>query len=115
MKLVTDDRRFPVQSEQVHSVPWLLVATHEAQAMANHGQSLERLAERGGLGPDELWCVVHNQPFRNRPNEAFCAAWLSGITDLRSAIVEAEYAQAASSGCTNSGCACNGQSGGCCR
>lgn len=36
------------------AVPWSLVKPHEKQAQANHGQSLKRLAERGGLSPAEL-------------------------------------------------------------
>ena len=42
-------------------VPWNLVAPHETQAKKNHDQSLEELAGRGGLSPDELWCVVRDQ------------------------------------------------------
>jgi hypothetical protein len=42
-----------------HSVPWDLVAPHEAQALINHGQTLERLHARGGLDCVELYCVMH--------------------------------------------------------
>jgi hypothetical protein len=45
------------------SVPWSLVVEHEAQAKANHSQSLERLAERGGLSPCELVAVLENRPW----------------------------------------------------
>ncbi len=34
-------------------IPWDMIAPHEAQAQSNHGQSLERLAQRGGLGHSE--------------------------------------------------------------
>lgn len=30
-------------------IPFAMIAPHEAQARSNHGQSLNRLAERGGL------------------------------------------------------------------
>lgn len=40
------------------SVPWALVAPHSAQAWRNHDQTLERLAERGGLDPAELVAVL---------------------------------------------------------
>lgn len=43
------------------SVPWSLVAPHERQARANHSQSLERLAERGGLSPSELVAVLSGE------------------------------------------------------
>ena len=46
------------------TVPWALVAPHEAQAHRNHSQSLRRLAERGGLGPCELVAVLHDRPWR---------------------------------------------------
>lgn len=40
------------------SIPWEMIAPHERQAQINHGQTLERLAERGGLGIREaLWVL----------------------------------------------------------
>jgi hypothetical protein len=47
-----------------HSVPWELVAPHEEQAMRNHDQTLKRLAERGGLDPCELFCVLEDLTWR---------------------------------------------------
>lgn len=86
--------RFPVQSKegQPKSVPWAMVAGHEAQAQKNHYDTLKRLAERAGLDPQELWCVVHDQPFAHAPRREWCDAWLSGINDLRIALVRAVYA-----------------------
>jgi len=40
------------------AAPWSLVAPHGRQAWENHGQSLERLAQRGGLSPRELVAVL---------------------------------------------------------
>lgn len=40
------------------SVPWEVMAPHEAMAQKNHSQTLARLAQRGGLSPSEAWCVV---------------------------------------------------------
>ncbi len=40
------------------SVPWSLLAPHEARAKRNHDQTLERLAERCGLSPYEMRCVL---------------------------------------------------------
>lgn len=34
---------------------------HRDRAIQNHGQTLERLRERGGLGWTELYCVVCNK------------------------------------------------------
>lgn len=46
------------------SVPWRLVESHRQQASVNHGQSLEQLAERGGLSPRELLAVLLDVPLR---------------------------------------------------
>ncbi len=47
------------------SVPWAIVAPHEEQARRNHGQSLTRLAERGGLSPAELVAVLTDRSWRD--------------------------------------------------
>jgi len=39
-------------------VPWAMLAEHEPQALSKHGQTLERLASRGGLGPDEAMAIL---------------------------------------------------------
>jgi hypothetical protein len=100
-RVVTSDRRFPILRDRsapgrVASVPWLLVRPHEQQARANHAdQSLELLAERGGLSVEELWWVVHDAPFRHGGvirSPEFLEAWVAGITDLRVAVVQAERA-----------------------
>lgn len=44
------------------SIPWDMIAPHEKQAMANHGgQSLERLAQRGGLSACEALAVLEDR------------------------------------------------------
>lgn len=43
------------------SLPFDLVEPHRAQAMKNHSQTLERLAERGGLSIAELFAVLHDR------------------------------------------------------
>lgn len=44
-------------------VPYWIVEAHEAQAMKNHGgQSVKRLAERGGLAWDELYMTISDLP-----------------------------------------------------
>jgi hypothetical protein len=77
-------RRFPLLRSHLPaghgcppSVPWELVAPHERRARLNHDQSLERLAERGGLSPGELWCLVADCSLRERPTEAEAVAWLT--------------------------------------
>ncbi len=46
------------------AVPWDFVAPHEARAHANHEQTLERLAERGGLAECELVALLEDRPWR---------------------------------------------------
>lgn len=45
-------------------VPWSLLAPHEQQALRNHEQTLERLAERGGLGLCEMVAVLEDRVWR---------------------------------------------------
>ena len=62
---MTTYRDFPVHSEDVRriggqrTVPWEFLLPHEQQALHNHGQTLERLAERGGLGWGEMLDIVN--------------------------------------------------------
>jgi len=80
-----DDRQFPVlvprdaKGREIagcpRSVPWSIVEPHRAQAGSNHGgQTLETLAERGGLSPCELHAVLHDQRWRPMPDLA--VPWL---------------------------------------
>ena len=46
-------------------IAWDMVDPHEEQARQNHhGQTLQRLAERGGLSPFELFCLLNDQTLR---------------------------------------------------
>ena len=42
-------------------IPWAMIAPHEAQAQSNHGQSLERLAQRGGLAASEAIDIIEGR------------------------------------------------------
>lgn len=80
------DRRFPVLDEESpacpRSVPWDFLAPHQAQAHKNHAQSLESLADRGGLCASEMVAVVEDRRWQamsddravSRLNELL-AAW----------------------------------------
>jgi hypothetical protein len=46
------------------SIPWDAIAPYEGHAQANHQQSLERLAERGGLSPEEAFYVMTGRRWR---------------------------------------------------
>jgi hypothetical protein len=45
------------------SVPWNMLEPHRKQAMRNHNQTLERLAERGGLSEIECLLVLEDRNF----------------------------------------------------
>ncbi len=58
-------RRFPIQNAPtLGSIPWSLIAPHEGQALANHQQTLDRLAERGGLSACEALLAIRGQSIR---------------------------------------------------
>lgn len=51
---MTERKTMPIMgSKLISEIPWTMIAPHEKQARSNHGQSLERLAERGGLACSE--------------------------------------------------------------
>lgn len=45
-------------------LPWDMLAPHERQAINNHGQTLERLADRGGLDVGEALAILEDRPYR---------------------------------------------------
>lgn len=45
-------------------IPYNIIAPHEAQAMRNHSQTLQRLAERGGLGWTEILAVLSDKTWK---------------------------------------------------
>jgi hypothetical protein len=47
------------RKEMPRSVPWEFAEKFRAQAEKNHGQTLERLAERGGLAPQEMYVAAN--------------------------------------------------------
>ena len=67
-----DDKGNRVQA----SVPWELLAPFGAQAQANHSQSLERLAERGGLCWTETAQVLLGKPWATFKDETLARAFV---------------------------------------
>lgn len=63
-------RMFPIMRGD--DIPWSVIAPHESQALVNHNQSLERLAQRGGLAPFEAVCVIKDVvgPWKASPPDA---------------------------------------------
>lgn len=61
------DRPFPILQpckSGLRSIPWAMLAPHEEQAKRNHDQTLQRLAERGGLGAIEAVAVLRDAHYR---------------------------------------------------
>ncbi len=59
---------FPVLHEPNYKgkeefIPWEVIEPHERQAYINHGQSLKRLASRGGLSYREMLAVLRDRGF----------------------------------------------------
>ena len=52
-------RMFPIMDGR--DIPWRAIEPHRAQAFKNHGQTLERLAERGGLSTEETMCTFEGR------------------------------------------------------
>lgn len=65
--------QFPIleRGKTNFTIPWGLIAPHEKQALKNHGQTLKRLAERGGLSFCEALAVLEDRQWRNTDN-----AWI---------------------------------------
>lgn len=62
-------------------VPWFLVERWRNRAFLNHGQSLETLAARGGMGSQELWCAAHDKKLREMPTMEVADAWLLALLE----------------------------------
>lgn len=82
---VVSNLRFPILRSHLSredrdrcpaSVPWEFVSPYEERARLNHDQSLVRLAERGGLSPGELWCLVNDTHWQNMPPSEASVTWL---------------------------------------
>ena len=50
-------------SDMPKGIPWEIAAAHEAQALANHGQSLETLAHRHGMCASEMLDILTDKPW----------------------------------------------------
>ena len=81
--VITNQSRLPqsVRDRWPRSIPWSLVERWRTQAERNHGQTLERLAERGGLAPEELYLAAHGLALREyrRLDERECGDWLVNL------------------------------------
>lgn len=61
-------RKYPVIGTNPQEyIPWEILIPHEEQALQNHGQTLERLAERGGLDWNEILPILEDKTWRECP------------------------------------------------
>lgn len=69
-------------------VPWSYIEGHKEQAMKNHQQTLERLNERGGLDPVEIYAVMNNMtwPEVSHITLEFAIKWIMDDGDSRLAL-----------------------------
>lgn len=55
---------FPILHDPIiRAIPWAVITPHDRQAQANHGQTLKRLAQRGGLDVVEAVVILLDKPF----------------------------------------------------
>lgn len=80
-------RQFPVlhsshREGEAEYIPWEILKPHEAQVYANHMQSLEQLASRGGLSWREIYAVIMDKEFdygSNRTSDYYKRAVLDAV------------------------------------
>lgn len=76
---MTETRMFPILIDHEgtagpcpSAIPWECIAPYEKHALNNHGQTLERLAQRGGLSPIEAYMVFIGRRWKGETfNKAF--------------------------------------------
>lgn len=62
---MNDEKMFPIlKTRPKEYIPWDIIAIHEKQALENHGQTLEKLAERGGLSWTETYFVLIDSKYK---------------------------------------------------
>lgn len=75
-------------------IPMEIFLPHERQAQYNHGQTLNRLNERGGLDLCEAYAIVKNTTYRNVKNidKEFIRSYFKKlIDDLNGGITSYKY------------------------
>lgn len=80
---------------RIHSISMAVLVPHEAQARTNHDQSLQRIAERGGLSLCEAVAILEDRPWcrmNDREAEAaliqMCREWKAAALPPPGALAE---------------------------
>lgn len=66
------EKMFPIMDIQSHSteyIPWFYLSGCAERALKNHGQSLETLAQRGGLSWCEALALMEDRPWCRMDND----------------------------------------------
>lgn len=78
------------------SIPWEAIAPYDGQAKYNHGgQSLERLAERGGLSPLEAYLVMTGRCWSGIAGDQYAPLTVEACTFLDKIVRESQIAKIA--------------------
>lgn len=65
LKTLSEIKRYPIQSKKRKEyIPFEMILEHEEQCYINHGQSVERLAERGGTSYLETYWILKNSKYK---------------------------------------------------
>lgn len=62
--LFVKGKKFPILNDKIKEISWNKVEDYRVRIEDIHGQTLEKLAKRGGLSAWELWHHVHGKKFR---------------------------------------------------
>ena len=57
-------KKFPIMGSAM--IPWEVLEPHEPQAITNHGQTLQKLASRGGLDWGEAAAILEDRRFEKK-------------------------------------------------
>lgn len=102
-------KRFPIMATNsitrgsgYATIPWSFIQYHEDQALKNHGQTLHRLAERGGLCWSEALAVLTDRVYWHveKMKEEECAIEVAKLCEYfiwRMAMAQGEVPQTAES------------------
>jgi hypothetical protein len=72
----------------VERFPWthvevLVDEKLQQRARANHGQTVQRLAQRGGLAPSEIMALLEDRPYHQMTEAEINAAWHRHFKEAR--------------------------------
>lgn len=73
---------FPILGT-TESIPWVMIFSHDNQAMINHGQTLLQLKKRGGLDWTEALAVLEDRDYKRMDMQTAKIKVLELVTDFK--------------------------------